>query len=131
MATVRDLRSAYQSNAIATASPARLLVMLLERLVLDAERGQAAIARADFEEANRQLQHAQAIVNELQGSLEVDGMPAGEQLLALYHYLQRRLIDANVNRDEIAAAEALWLSRELCDTWRQAALLAAATPASA
>ena len=127
MATVRDLRSAYQTNAIATASPARLLVMLLERLVLDAERGQAAIAAGDAEEANRQLQHAQAIVTELQVSLEVDGMPAGQELLALYDYLQRRLITANIDRDEVAAAEAVALSRDLCDTWRQAALLAAQT----
>ena len=127
MATARDLRSAYQANAIATASPARLLVMLLERLVLDVERGQAAIAAGDAEEANRQLQHAQAIVTELQVTLEVDGMPAGQELLALYDYVQRRLITANVDRDEVAAAEAVALCRDLCETWRQAALLAAQT----
>jgi flagellar protein FliS len=125
MASVRDLRSAYQSNSIATASPARLLVMLLERLVLDAERGHAAIVSGHREEANRQLQHAQAIVTELQNTLEVDGMPAGRELLALYDYLQRRFIQANVAQDQVAAAEAVRLSGELCDTWRQAALLAA------
>ena len=123
----RDIRSAYQTNAVATAGPAQLLVMLLDRLVLDAERGQAALAAGDGEETNRQLQHAQAIVTELQATLEVDGMPAGRELLALYDYLQRQLIRANVARDQAAAAEAVKLSRELCDTWRQAALLAAAS----
>lgn len=123
----RDIRSAYQTNAVATAGPAQLLVMLLDRLVLDAERGQAALAAGDGEETNRQLQHAQAIVTELQATLEVDGMPAGRELLALYDYLQRRLIQANIGRDQVAAAEAVKLSRELCDTWRQAALLAAAS----
>jgi flagellar protein FliS len=127
MATVRDLRSTYRTNSIATASPARLLVMLFERLVLDAERGQAAIAAGHHEEANRQLQHAQAIVSELQATLDVDGMPAGRELLSLYDYLQRKLIAANVERDEVAAAEAVWLAKDLCDTWRQAALLAAAS----
>ena len=123
----RDIRSAYQSNAVATAGPAQLLLMLLDRLVLDTERGQAALAAGNREETNRQLQHAQAIVTELQVTLEVDGMPAGRELLALYDYLQRQLIRANVARDQAAAAEAVKLSRELCDTWRQAALLAAAS----
>jgi flagellar secretion chaperone FliS len=130
MASVRDLRSAYQSNSVATASPSRLLVMLFERLVLDAERGQAAIAAGDREEANRQLQHAQAIVTELQSTLEVDGMPAGRELMALYDYLQRRFIQANVAQDAVAAAECVRLSTDLCDTWREAALRAAAATAA-
>jgi flagellar protein FliS len=125
MSAARDLRSTYQTNAIATATPARLLIMLLDRLVLDAERGQAAVAAGDREEANRQLQHAQAIVTHLETTLEVDGMPAGRELLALYDYLRRRLVTANVAQDADAAAEAVSLSRELCETWRQAALLAA------
>jgi flagellar secretion chaperone FliS len=127
MGSPRDIRSAYQTNAVATAGPAQLLVMLLDRLVLDAERGQAALAAGQPDETNRQLQHAQAIVTELQSTLEVDGMPAGKELLALYDYLQRQLIKANVSRDQAAAAEAVKLSRDLCDTWRQAALLAAAS----
>jgi flagellar protein FliS len=127
MGSPQDIRSAYRTNAVATASPAQLLVMLLDRLVLDAERGQAALVAGDHDEVNRQLQHAQAIVTELQATLEVDGMPAGRELLALYDYLQRRLITANIARDQVAAAEAVKLSRELADTWRQAALLAAAS----
>jgi flagellar protein FliS len=125
MASTRDIRTAYRTNAVATAGPAQLLVMLLDRLVLDTERGQAALAAGDHDETNRQLLHAQAIVTELQATLEVDGMPAGQELLALYDYLQRQLITANVGRDAAAAAEAVKLSRDLCDTWRQAALLAA------
>ena len=127
MGSPRDIRSAYQTNAVATAGPAQLLVMLLDRLVLDAERGQTALAAGNREEANRQLQHAQAIVTELQVTLEVDGMPAGRELLALYDYLQRRLVTANIAHDQVAAADAVKLCRELCDTWRQAALLAAAS----
>lgn len=126
----QSARTAYQGNSVATATPAQLLLMLLDRLVLDAERGQAAIAAGDAEERNRQLLHAQAIVTELQTTLVVDGMPAGRELLALYDYLQRRLIRANVAADPAAAAEAAKLAHELCDTWRQAAMLAVA-PAAA
>lgn len=121
-----DARNAYRTNAIATATPNQLLVMLFERLVLDCERGLRALMKADHEDANKHLQHAQAIVTELQSTLVVDGMPAGRELLALYTFLQRRLIIANVQHHQGAAKEALLLARDLCDTWSTAARLAAA-----
>lgn len=125
MNTALAARTAYQGNSVATATPQKLLVMLFERLVLDCERGFRAVVAADRETAHEQLVHAQAIVTELQSSLEVDGMPAGRELLALYGYLQRRLIQANVEASVGAAKEAVILARQLCDTWRQAAMLAA------
>jgi flagellar protein FliS len=117
-------RAAYAGNSVTTASPARLLVMLLERLVLDVERAQHAQDAGDHEAAHHQLVHAQAIVQELSTSLDTDGMPAGQELMALYDYLHRRLVEANVRRDPTATEEALHLSRGLCETWTQAALLA-------
>jgi flagellar protein FliS len=121
----QSARNAYQGNAVATASPARLLVMLFERLVLDTERGQAALIAGQRDEMNRQFVHAQAIVTELQSTLDADAMPGGREMLALYDYVQRQLIKANVSADAAAAADAVRFSRELCDTWRQAALLSA------
>lgn len=121
-----EARSAYRSNSVATASPSQLLVMLFERLVLDCERGLRALIKSDHQDANTHLQHAQAIVTELQSTLVVDGMPAGRELMSLYGFLQRRLIQANVQHHQRAGRDALVLARELCDTWRTAAQLAAA-----
>lgn len=130
MTAMRDPRAAYQGNAIATASPARLLVMLVDRLVLDCERGLKALVAADQETANTELQHAQSIVLHLSSTLELDGMPAGRELLSLYDWILRQLIQANVGRDRQAALEALNRSRELSETWSQAALLAVTPGAS-
>ncbi|HJQ05027.1 MAG TPA: flagellar export chaperone FliS [Nocardioides sp.] len=118
-------RTAYQRNSVATATPGQLLVMLFERLVLDCERGLRALIAQDIEAAHVQLVHAQAIVTELQTSLVVEGMPAGRELLALYGFLQRRLIQANVSHQPVAAKDALVVARDLCETWKQAAMLAA------
>jgi len=117
-------RTAYQGNSVATATPSQLLVMLFERLVLDCERGLRALIAQDREAAHVQLVHAQAIVTELQSSLDVEGMPAGRELLALYSFLQRRLIQANVTHQPVAAKDALVIARDLCETWRAAARLA-------
>jgi flagellar protein FliS len=112
-------------NSVSTASPARLLVMLVERLVLDVERGLRAQTDEDWAEAHRQLLHAQDIVVELEASLDVDQMPAGRELASLYEYLRRRLVTANVRRAPATTHEALVIARQLCDTWREAAMAAA------
>jgi len=126
---MRDPRATYQLASVNTASPARLLVMLFERLVLDCERGLRAIETGDREECNRQFQHAQAILIHLTSTLEVEGMPAGRELLALYDWVTRQLVIANVQHSRGAATEALTRSRELADMWTQAAMQAAARPA--
>lgn len=123
--THQDARSAYRGNAVATATPGQLLVMLFDRLVLDVERGLRAQMKSDWAEANTQFQHAQAIVSELQATLDPEGWTGGPELMALYGYIQRRLIQANVRHDQRAAKESLILCRQLADTWKRAALLAA------
>ena len=121
-----NARSAYVGASVQTASPARLLVMLCERLVLDVERGLAAQQAGDHQEAHRQLVHAQDIVAELGSSLRPDEFEGGAQLAAIYNYLLSRLVQANVRRDAAATAESLTLATQICDTWRTAALQAAA-----
>lgn len=123
--TVRSAHSAYRENSVATASPARLLVMLVERLVLDGERGLAAQRAGDWPAAHQHLLHAQDIVAELESSLDVDKMTGGRQLAALYQFLRETFVKANVRRSPETTEEALVLARQLCDTWREAAMAAA------
>jgi flagellar secretion chaperone FliS len=125
MTAYTDARTAYQGNAISTATAAQRLVMLWDRLVLDIERGLRAQMRDSGPDANQHLQHAQAILTEFQSTLEVDGWTGGRELMALYGYIQRRLIQANVRQDQRATKEALILCRNLRDTWTRAATLAA------
>ncbi len=72
-----SLRARYMGDAVTTASPQRLLVMLYDRLALDLERAQAALVEGDRQEASGQLLHAQDIVLELRSSLQVDAWEGG------------------------------------------------------
>jgi flagellar protein FliS len=105
-------RAAYMDASVATASPARLLVMLYERLVLDCHRARDAQQSGDHQEAHRQLLHAQDIVMELRSSLKTDD------------YLHTRLINANIKRDVTITEHCLGLVQDLAQTWREAALQA-------
>ena len=126
-------RRAYGDNGILTASPARLLTMLYDRLVLDLERGEIALAAGDREAAHRALTHAQDILLELKSSLKVDLWDGAARLMSLYDWFTRQLITANIRGDAAIVLEVRRLAEPLRDAWHEAALqvsAAAARPAA-
>jgi flagellar protein FliS len=121
-------RTAYLDASVATASPARLLVMLCERLVLDVRRGLDAQVAGQLADANRHLVHAQEVVLELRSSLRIATWSGGTQLAALYDYLHSELVRANVSKDPERTGACVGLVEQLCDTWREAAMAAMTAP---
>ncbi|KQP63292.1 flagellar export chaperone FliS [Nocardioides sp. Leaf285] len=120
-----NARSTYMDASIATASPARLLVMLYERLVLDVTRGLDAQRAGDVQTAHQQLLHAQDIVLELRSSLRTEEWDGGPGLASIYDFLHTQLVRANVSKDSTVTESCLALVTDLCQTWRAAALQAA------
>ncbi|MBJ7530346.1 MULTISPECIES: flagellar export chaperone FliS [Nocardioides] len=120
-----NARSTYMDASIATASPARLLVMLYERLVLDVTRGLDAQRAGDVQAAHQQLLHAQDIVLELRSSLRTEEWDGGPGLASIYDFLHTQLVRANVGKDSTVTESCLALVTDLCQTWRAAALQAA------
>lgn len=115
-------RNAYVGGMVSTASPARLLVMLLERLGVDVDKAIACQEAGDFLAASPHLIHAQEIVLELRSSLRHDVWDGAERLDGLYGWLHRELIRANVSRDVAVAKDCKDIVDPLVDTWREAAL---------
>jgi flagellar protein FliS len=124
-----SLRARYLGDTVTTASPQRLLVMLYDRLALDLERAQSAMAGGRREEGSEQLQHAQEIVLELLSSLQVDAWEGGPRLAALYQWLLQEMVAANVKADAGRIGSCRQVVEPLRDAWRQAAASLAATPA--
>ena len=116
-----SLRARYLGDSVATASPQQVLVMLYDRLTLDLERAQVAVADGDRPRVNEELQHAQAIVLELLSSLQVDLWEGGPRLAALYNWLLSELVQANVKMDANRIASCRQVVEPLRDAWRQAA----------
>ncbi|MGY1720122.1 flagellar export chaperone FliS [Blastococcus sp. SYSU DS0552] len=116
-----SLRARYLGDAVATASPQQVLVMLYDRLTLDLERAQMAVAEGNRARVNDELQHAQAIVLELLSSLQVDLWEGGPRLAALYNWLMAELVQANLKFDANRIASCRAVVEPLRDAWRQAA----------
>lgn len=115
-------RARYAADSLATASPARLLVMLYDRLVRDLVTAEEAVRGRDLAAASEQLLHAQAIVLELRTNLDLDVWDGARGLADLYTYLHGELVTANVTKDADRTARCRRLVEPLRDAWREAAL---------
>lgn len=110
----------YVTDSVTTADPARLLVMLYDRLVLDLDRAAAALHHS--QSANAHLLHAQDIVTELHSSLRTEVWDGASKLAGLYSFMLTELIQANVRRDPGRVDAVRELVVPLRDAWREAAL---------
>jgi flagellar protein FliS len=116
-----NLRERYVQDAVSTASPATLLIMLYDRLVLDLLRAEAALAEGKRDAANEQLNHAQDIVSELAATLDLDAWEGARQLMSVYTFLSTSLVEANIQADAGKVAACRALVEPLQEAWQQAA----------
>jgi flagellar protein FliS len=124
---MNNVQNAYLAQSVATASPAKLLVMLFDRLVLDVRRAVDCQADGRPLDASTHLIHAQEILLELQSSLRVDVWDGAAQLSTIYGWLHTQLVRANVSRDVAVTSDCLKIIEPLAETWREAALVSLAS----
>ena len=115
-------RSLYNRDAVLNASPARLLTLLYDRLLLDLQRAEVAQLGEDWPVASAQLLHAQEIVTELMSSLRPEVWDGGPGLVAIYSYVLNAMIRANAGRDVVKTRECITLLEPLRTAWHEAAL---------
>lgn len=113
----------YKENSIKTSTPEELTLMLYNGLVKFLMQAQNAIEIKNIEKSNSSILRAQAIINEFQATLDMN-YEVSEGLDSLYEYMNRRLIEANIKKDNSIVEEILGYSKELRDTWAQAMKIA-------
>jgi len=115
----------YRANAVLTASPGQLVLMLY-----DGALNALAIARDAFDRPpedarrieiiNQQLLKAQAILSELQGGLNMEaGGEFARTMSRLYDYHYRRLVEANMRKQVAPVIEVERLLHELRGAWAE------------
>jgi len=111
--------SAYRDHAVSTASPAKVVVLVFQRLTLDMERALVAI------EAGRSphdhLIHAQELLTALLDALDVEAWEHAPRLASIYAHVHRSLVQANVDKDSARIRACLDIIGPLRDAWAQAA----------
>lgn len=115
----------YRSNAVLTASPGQLVLMLFDGALSALAIARDALGRPEndmrrLEIVNHQLLKAQAIVSELQGGLNFQaGGEVATTLNQLYDYYNRRLFEANLRKQIGPVIEVEKMLGELRAGWAE------------
>lgn len=109
---------AYQKNSVNTASPGELTLMLYNGCLKFIRQGRQAIENDDLENKNTNLQKAQRIIQELMTTMDAN-VPISKDIMPLYEYINRRLVEANINSEIDILDEVAELVTEFRDTWKQ------------
>lgn len=119
--------NAYRVNAVETASPEQLTLMCYDGALRFMRRAAKALDGNDRTDASYATGRAQAIVNELNVTLDMDaGGEISTNLRSLYLFVNRHLSDALVTGDPAKVREAINLIGELRGAWAEAMNLGAA-----
>ncbi len=109
----------YLKTKIMTASPEELRLMLYDGALKFCRQSKTALEKKNFEDSYNNLMRAQKIVLELSTSLNHDADPQlCQRLSALYTYVYRLLVDANMKRESGIVDEAIKLIEYERETWQ-------------
>jgi flagellar protein FliS len=115
-------RARYASDSTDTASPARLLTMLYDRLISDLAAAEAAMHRSDISGTGEHIGRAQEILLELASTLDVEAWPGGEPLSRLYLWMVSELWQARLRNSPQRILDCRELIEPLRDAWRIATI---------
>ena len=118
-------------SAAEAMTPARLVVLLYERLQRDIVDAEVALSTGDRYAAHKALLHAQEIVAELDGALDANVWADAPRMSNIYRFVTERLVEANTRQDPTVLRDCLTVVEPLVETWREAwqANAAGAVPA--
>lgn len=106
------------TTEIEGASPHRLIQLMMERALANIGLARSHMAEGNVAEKGVTIGDAISIINGLQASLNHDAdQRMSENFDALYAYMMRRLLEANLNNDENMLDEVAGLLRELKEAW--------------
>lgn len=108
----------YKQNSVNTASPGELTLMLYNGCLKFIKQGKLSIIQGNIEKRHESLVRAQDIMQELMVTLNMD-VEISKNLLQMYDYIYRRLIDANTNNSIEILDEVEGFVTEFRDTWKE------------
>lgn len=108
----------YKQNSVNTASPGELTLMLYNGCLKFINQAKKAIEENNIEAKNTNIQKAQNIIQELMVTLNMD-LEISKNMMSLYDFMRRRLIDANIKGDVAILSEVEELVTDFRDTWKE------------
>ncbi len=104
--------AAYLQQSVLTASPGQLVVMLYDGACRFLTQAAYAMREGDKSRSHQRLSRAEAIIDELLVTLNMDAGEISTQLQAIYVFSRRHLTEARIDND---ADKIQWVHDQLAD----------------
>ena len=112
---------AYHHNAVATAAPEQLVVMLFDGALRFSRRAVAAFEAGQRPQATQAIGRVTSIVNELNATLDLEaGGDIARNLRSIYGFVNRHLVEAVREADPNRVLQAARLLAELREAFSEA-----------
>jgi flagellar protein FliS len=109
---------AYLESRVLAADPVELVSLLYHACAQAVREARRYLAAGQVAERSREINQACAIVIELTTSLDYErGGEISQRLAPLYDYMQRRLLQANMQQSDAPLADVLGLITTLSEAW--------------
>jgi flagellar secretion chaperone FliS len=108
---------AYREASVMTASPEQLVVMLYDGAGRFLRQAEGSMVEGSWLQASEKLTRAEAIIDELLATLDMDAGEIAERLQAIYVFCKTRLIEARIERDPVRVDQVARLMAELRGAW--------------
>jgi flagellar secretion chaperone FliS len=116
--SILTANKAYQNNSVQTASPGELTLMLYNGCLKFIGLARTAIEMKNTEDKNTNLLKAQKIIQELMVTLNMD-LEISKSMMQMYDYINRRLIEANIQSDVKILDEVEDYVLDFRNTWKE------------
>ena len=114
----------YLKQSIEGVGQGDLIVLLYDAGITFLNTGKLKIGENDIEGAHNALVKAVNVIRELTASLNTEkGGEIAKNLLSLYAFINRRIVESNTKKETTGIDEALVLMTQLRETWGKAVKL--------
>lgn len=122
---------AYTEAAVLSATAEQLVVMLYDGAIRFMQQGAVALDAGQKSTARARLYRAEAIINELNQTLDMEiGGEFAQNLRSLYLFSKQQIMEAMIEGDAEKIRQIMALLRDLRGAWAEAAANTAAAPAA-
>lgn len=108
----------YMQQSVSTMTPAQMLIALYDKAVTELKKSIIYIDEKDYAAVNKSISRVEDIVDMLDSNLKVK-YEISDNLSAIYDYLRRSLVQANIKKDKELIESLIPFFEELRDAYKE------------
>ena len=113
----------YRQTQIGTVDRTKLVILVYDGAITYLKRAKQKLDEENWEEKCDLIFKAQDVLLELMGALDMNMGEVAQSLYNLYHYMMKRLTEANIRNDLERIDEVINLLSGLRRTWAEARVI--------